>query len=274
MKTKQLTLITLPILAAFSLCFVSPAAAQEDEEGAAPEEVVQRPRDPDGPGFSRVADAEETIYALQRKAYLLSNRFEVSVLYTVLVGDRFVSTADSFGLSGSFAYHLSESFALEAFGGWFNPTISSAIVDLDERAAVEPAKRTELQWAVGAGIQWTPIYGKLKILGGYLGNFAFYLGAGGAYGESRAATSVEIADPGYIDSRGHLIGVFSGGFRFLLFNRIGLKLEVKDYIFPSQVDLTDPSFDFRTPELAYTDSVRNNIMLLVGLSVLLGGETN
>ena len=66
------------------------------------------------------------------------------------------------------------------------------------------------------------------------------------------------------------IGHLSGGFRFYFSSVIGLKIEVKDYVFVSRVFRPDTT----EPTQRFTDAVRNNVFLSLGLSILLGGEDN
>lgn len=267
-----------------SVLTLSATSAFAQEEPAAPAE----PSPVQGPGFSRVADAEETIYAIQRKAYLIKGKLELSVMLNNLVGDRFVST-DWVGVGGSVAYHLSEQFALEAFGGYYNPTESETTSELlrEVELVTENAKLTQLLWAAGLGVQWSPIYGKLQLFNWNLGNFAFYVGAGAGVGQSRVrctangdldpisfpndacpvAQSADIDEVTYEPSTMQFMGTFSAGFRFRFLNWIGLKTEIRDYIFTSRV--------YRPQgEPAYSDSVRNNLFFQIGATFLLGGESN
>lgn len=270
-----------------------PAFAQSDASEVAPvdepaEEAKAAARE-GGPGFSRVVDDDETIYAIQRKAYLIENTLELSVLYTSLVGDRFVGTADSLAVSGGAAYHFSEAFAVEVFGGWFNPTESETTTELlaELQLETENAKLTQLIWAAGAGVQWSPIYGKLDLLDGAgLGNFAFYLGVGAAIGQTRVQCKGENQlDPNkfgdqrcqggdaadvvvYEPNTTRPMAVLTVGFRSRLLTWFAVKAEVRNYMFASSV------FRPEQDDLALSDSIRNNLFFQVGASFLLGGESN
>ena len=238
------------------------------------------------PGFSRVIDEDEVIYAVQRKAYLLKGKFELSAMYNTLVGDRFVTTENSFGVAGSVGYHLTEQFALELFGGVFRPTESETTEELSRELGLltENAKLTQLLWGTGLGVQWSPIYGKFQFAGRSIGNFSFYLGMGVGFGQSRVqCIGVELLDPNefqdeacrlstdvaYEPARLQFIGSFNSGFRLRFRNWLGFRAEVRDYIFSSRV--YRPESQDRPP---FSDSVRNNLYLQFGLSFLLGGESN
>ena len=235
-----------------------------------------------GGGFSRVIDDEETVFAVQRKAFLMEGKFELSLFYTSLIGDRFVATENSFALAGSVAYHFSEAFAVEVFGGYFFPTESETTEELlrELRLETEPARLTQLLWATGVGVQWSPIYGKFQLAGRSLGSFAFYLGAGAAVGQSRVqCNGTEALDPNefpgqqcpgddtldvaYEPNTTRGMGVLSAGFRFRFLDWLGFRAEIRDYIFASRV--------YRPDSDIVSDSIRNNLFLQLGLSVLLGG---
>ena len=247
-----------------------------------------------GAPFPRIADEEETIYAVQRKAYLIDKAFEITPMAGIAFTDRFVTTA-AFG--GSLSFHLSENFAIELSGFYMLPFESDLTTEILDEGKLTPeiAKLTQMLWAASLGVQWSPIYGKLQIFGTSLGTFQFYLGAGGGVGQSRVQCTPGMGlDPNrgfnpaecpmfdgvitgdepvfvYEPATTRFMGHLSGGFRFYFSSLIGLKFEVKDYLFVSRVyrpdvgDLTQQGF---------TDAVRNNIFLQLGLSILLGGEDN
>lgn len=280
-----------PLWAIAALWVTAPlSVAMAQEEATPPEPIAET--DSTGstgePGFSRVIDNEETIYAIQRKAFLIKDKIELSLMYSNLVGDRFVTTSDSFALAGSASYHLSEQFALELFGGWFNPTISESTEELFRfnGLVAEDAKLTQLLWAAGLGFQWSPIYGKLELFDYSLGNFAFYFGAGAGVGQSRvrcfAGQELDPTnfDPGdscpiepndgvlsFAPDQTHFVGSFSAGVRFRFLSWLGLKAEIRDYIYTSRV--------FRADNVpSSTDTVRNNLFLQIGATFLLGGSQN
>jgi len=281
------------------------APAEEDtadpsEEGEASSPVTITPSD-----FPRVADDEETIFAVQRKAYLIKNKWEVSVMFSALFNDRFV---ESYAPVGSVTYHLAENFGLELFGGYFIPNPSGARDELLQQASLRPefARLTELLWAAGLGGQWSPIYGKVEVAGRQLGNFNFYISAGIAFGQTRVECVPGFAldpnrgfetEPGenlpfcpvgetagetqYEPETFRPMGSFAGGVRFYFNNWLGLRFEVRDYIFASRVfrpnfrQGQEPNEDTsQAGSQRFSDSIRNNLYANIGLSILFGGEKN
>lgn len=265
--------------------------AEGSEEGAAPAEgaAARRYTRDD---FPRLSDDEETIYAVQRKAFLIQNKIELTVMGSASFTDRFVQT---FAPALSVTYHVRENFGLELFGSYLFPNESGLTDELGaEKLRPEVAKLTQMLWAVGLGAQWSPVYGKLELFGTSLGNFGFYLAAGAGLGQTRVqCLRQEIAldpnqfgpgqfcgpfenpdDPNpivYEPNRLQFMASFAGGFRFYFSQLIGLKVEVRDWIFPTRVFVADPNVGGQD---RYTDTIRNNVFIQVGVSFLFGGEDN
>jgi outer membrane beta-barrel protein len=287
------------------------AFAQDEEEPAEPAANEEKPVvDPlattatgdskaevhtgKGP-FPRVADDEETIYAVQRKAYLVLHKFELTPMFAATFSDRFVQT---FAPALSVSYHVAENFGLELFGSYMFPTESDLTTEILDKGKLQPevAKLTQLLWAAGIGVQWSPIYGKIQIFGNSLGNFSFYLGAGAGLGQTRVQCTpgleldpmrgypvnedgvalcpmIDVAEQGvdarvFEPSRLQFMGAFSGGVRFYFSNAVGLKFEIKDYVFATRV--FRPTATEGTQR--FTDAIRNNIFAQLGVSFLFGGE--
>jgi outer membrane beta-barrel protein len=286
--------LTLGLVAAL---VAAPALAQDDKEDdpGAVEPVTETDvappaqLDPGGPPpFARVADDEETIYAVQRKAFLVNRRFEVSVMGAAAFADRFVN---SVGPAASVTYHLAENFGIEAFGTFMFPDASALTEELlnELRLTPEFAKLTQMLWAGGIGFEWSPIYGKVEIMGTSLGNFNFFLNVGAGIGQSRVpCTSGRLLDPQtfgegarcasppenepravvYEPNQLHLVTRFGGGVRFYFSNSWGLRLEITDYLFPSRVYRPENSDQSQR----FTDAIRNNIYFQLGVSYIFGGE--
>jgi outer membrane beta-barrel protein len=266
-----------------------PMAPKDEAEG---EKKPEQPREAGRKGapFPRIADEEETIYAVQQKAYLINQKFEITPMGGIAFTDRFVLTI---AVGGSLGYHIAENFALELSGAYMFPDESALTTEILEEGKLTPeiAKLTQLLWNVNLGFQWSPVYGKLQIFGLSLGTFQFYLGAGGGVGQSRVQCTPGMnLDPNrgfnpdvcpmienvttdevqfvYEPATLRFVGHLSGGFRFFFNEFIGLKIEVKDLLFVSRVFRPDTT----EATQRFTDAVRNNIFLQLGISFLLGGE--
>lgn len=305
MKRLLQNVLFIPLVASLSFAFVAPAMAQDDEsevEGGevedpdtAAEADADTPveakaavaADDDAP-FSRVSDDEETIYAVQRKAFLVKGKFELSPLLSASFSDRFVQT---FAPAASVTYHLGETFGLELYGAYFFPSESALTKDILNNFSLrsDTAKLTQMLWTVGFGVQWSPIYGKVNVFGSTLGNFAFYLGLGVGLGQTRVQCDAGMAlDPNrgfnpptcplipvdadattvvYEPATLRPMGALSGGVRFNFSSRFALKFEVKNYLFAARVYRPDVN---ENDKLA--DAIRTNVYAQVGVSFLFGGE--
>ncbi len=293
----------LALLLAFALPAVAQDAASPEATKDASATADDGAEDVTADDFPRVADDEETIYTVQRKAFLNKNKWEFALMFSALFNDRFV---DSYSPVGSITYFFSENFGLELFGGYFFPNPSGARDELLERASLRPefARLTQLMWAVGIGPQWIPIYGKLEVGEKSLGSFDFYLSAGFAVGQTRteciAGTALDPnggfdTDPGqdvafcpaptgdvneviYAGETFRPMGSFAGGVRFNFNNMWGLKFEVRDYMFSNRVfrpnartggdELNQPGSQ------RFSDTIRNNVYANIGITIKLGGEDN
>ena len=66
------------------------------------------------------------------------------------------------------------------------------------------------------------------------------------------------------------MGSISGGIRFDFSNFMGLKIEIKDYIFAARVFQPQEG---GAPQ-RFSTAIRNNVFAQIGLSFMLGGEEN
>ena len=255
------------------------------DSGVRPTAEVQKGRPAP---FPRVADDEETIYAVQRKAYLVDDRLELTLMGSFSFTDRFV---DAGGPAAAVTYHIAENFALEAFGVVMFPSASALTTELltDLRLTPEVAKLTQMLWGAGLGVEWSPIYGKVEVFGVSLGNFNFFVNIGAGLGQTRVpctpgfdldpnahgagakCPATPADDPRavvYEPSKLQLMTAFGGGVRFFFTNSFGLKLEFKDWLFPARVYRPGTA----EPTQRFTDAIRNNIYVNLGLTYVFGGE--
>lgn len=294
---------TLAAIAASTL-FALPAFAQDEPDEPAPtdapiEETVEEAPPADGAPeaavvdgdapFPRISDDQETIYAVQRKAYLVDDRIELTLMGSASFTDRFVQ---SFGPAGAVTYHIAENFGLQFAGVYMFPNESGLTTEILEQNQLTPevAKLTQMLWAAGLGAEWSPIYGKLEVFGASLGNFNFFVNVAAGVGQTRVECVRGLAldenthgagatcprDPGvpdplarvYEPTRLQFMTAVGGGVRFYFTNSLGLLVEVKDWIFPARVFRPGTN----EPSQRFTDSIRNNVLVQVGISYLFGGE--
>ena len=247
--------------------------------------AIRDPRDGVAPAqkFARISDDEETIYAVQRKVYLIKGKFELTPFLAASFSDRFIRT---FAPTVSVTYHVAENFGLELFAAYFFPDESGLTDDILNKFQLrsDTAKLTQMLWTTGLGVVWSPIYGKVRVLGGTLGNFAFYLGAGFAFGQTRVqcdpgqmldperfgnelCETVDVGEVAYEPATLRPMATLSGGVRFNFSSSFALRFEIRDYLFTSRVFRPDA-------DQQLSDAVRNNLFAQLGVSFLFGGEDN
>ena len=283
-------------VAAAALLLVGTPAWAQDDDGAAESAAVESDDDASKSNapFPRISDDQETIYAVQRKAYLIKNKWELTPTFGWLFNDRFVQT---FSVGASITYHLAENFGIELYGAAMVPTESALTEEilLEYKLTPEVAKLTQMLGTAGIGFQWSPIYGKVHLFDEYLGNFAVYIGAGLGAGFTRVrctpgneldpnrgfdpatcptqdeqVSALEVSEV-YEPTSVKLMGSISGGIRFNFASFVGIKIEVRDYIFSARTFRPQTS-DSSTQR--FTDAIRNNLFAQIGVSFLLGGEDN
>ena len=225
-----------------------------------------------------------SVYVVQRKAFLRTGKLELTPMFSTSFSDQFVQTL---GVSGSLSWHLSEVFALELFGGYLAPSESELTQEINRISRLQPefAKLTQLLWAAGVGVQWSPIYGKIRLFNKSLGNFAFYLGLGGGIGQTRVqCTQGERLDPQqfgdafcprpggneivYEPEVTRFVASVSGGARVDIRNWLAIKVELRDYVFATRTYRPD------SDDATLTDTIKNNLFLQMGLSFLFFGPSN
>ena len=284
---KQRTMIRRPVWMIFALFWMTPLSSWAQDETPLSSADTAETTEGSGPlkGFGRISDNEETIFAVQRKAYLIKGKFELTPFLAASFADRFVQT---FAPAASVTLHVAENFGLELFGAYFFPDESGLTNDIliKFKLRSDTAKLTQMLWAAGLGVIWSPVYGKVRVLGGSLGNFAFYIGAGFALGQTRVqcdpgrqldpergfddpvcGMATGINEAVYEPATLRPMASISGGVRFNFSSSFALRFEVKDYLFTARVFRPDE-------EQKLSDAVRNNLFAQIGVSFLFGGEDN
>jgi outer membrane beta-barrel protein len=268
-------LLTVASLAAFA-----PQVARADEEEFQ---------------LARVPSDDESIYVTQKRAYSKKGHVEFTPIFGAVLNTRFVSTM---GLYGALTYHVKENFAIEAIGGYSGVPFSrftEATIEIREKESLEaPAvDRKWMDWFVGLDAQWSPFYGKLRLIPGVLGVFDVYVLAGfgivgtrapctpnatyngqgdvdqggtGVQGITGTCAPPERADVAALPAGIRFAGQFGGGVRLFFANWFGVRLEIRDIIYSESV--TEISRTAAgTSEMVSTD-IRNNVLFIVGLSFL------
>lgn len=202
--------------------------------------------------FPCLARAQATVdpIAVQNRLYESRGHLEVSGTAGFLVMPQLVRTLN---LNLGIAYNVSETFAIEARGGWAASGLSGLARSVRENLIIRDpslghdAVVDELSgmWQLGAnaalGLRWSPIYGKVNLVAELPVHFNVYLWAGpgiaslhresiiqcnaveGSGGERRCASPQE-------DSAQRLMGSFAVGMRFYTHRGGALRFELRDLV--------------------------------------------
>ena len=175
----QKYLIRLPMLIATSLILanttVAPAAAQPAGGSGAPSAAAEE--------SGKILKEKKTrpkladrIKSVQRKAFLKKKRVELFPFFAMNLNDPFYQ---HFVGGAALAFHLKDSFAIELKGGAVVGTVAQNAVKLvrvNEGAICEDCP--QMKYHIDANLGWSPIYGKISLLGESIIHFDTYFTAG------------------------------------------------------------------------------------------------
>ncbi len=124
-------------------------------------------------GGERDVTVEDRVKSVQRKLYLKKNRFELAPSIAYAVNDPFYS---KFGATIRGAYHLQDNLAISARFGLLR-TGATDDVSTAKRTFQSRIFHSVPEWTATAGVEWSPIYGKVAIWNNIL-HFDSYLVGG------------------------------------------------------------------------------------------------
>ena len=157
----------------------------------------------------------DRIKSVQRKAFLKKKRVEIFPFFAMNLNDPFYQ---HFLAGASLSFHMVDSFALELKGGAVLGTVNQDAVKLvrvNEGAICEDCP--QLKYHADVNMGWSPIYGKISLLGESIVHFDTYFSAGGGiFGtDSGANPSVN----------------FGVGQRYFFNDWLVGRVELRDYVF-------------------------------------------
>ncbi|AKU90562.1 hypothetical protein AKJ08_0949 [Vulgatibacter incomptus] len=209
------------------------------------------------PDLARADDVVEKVVVRNRK-HRVMDALELSPSVGFSVTNRLTSQTN-FQLG--IAYNFSETFALEARGGYALGGLTSVGDDARASRKTNPFTTNEklvdefqdlwrLQWQALLMPRWTPIYGKINLATELPIHFQAYLTAGGGavgltqdsvlYCQQSLSGSEESAKTGFADvcpgfaneTRADWAIAGGGGFRFFVTDSVLLRMEIFDIAYP------------------------------------------
>jgi len=170
---------SLPLLLCFSLVvpLLSPSTAQADEK---------EDTDTESKDEARQFEESDKLPAVQNRLYRTEH--ELSAGVGVLPIDPYVKGV-TFG--GGYAWHITDIWAAEAFGGYLQNIKTSLRDKLENNFGIPTTRFAQIDWYAAAGGLFKPIYGKLSFLNKTLVYGEFYLSLAGIVARMRGGTKTE-----------------------------------------------------------------------------------
>jgi len=220
------------------------------------------------------AEEDESIYVVQRRTYSKRGKFEITPTFLSSVSNKFVGFL---GPALGVAYHVRENLAIGAMYAFYNYNYYSGLVYevyKYEDLIPENVDLKQLRQFAMLNVQWSALYGKLRLIPGVLGDFDVYISAGLGFADTREPCMSNqqgceslgddlgfgIHKPDKAGDRFKLTGNFGIGFRVFFADWLGIKIEVQDISYGDKVDSQGET----------TSDIRNNFTVFVGASFLLG----
>jgi outer membrane beta-barrel protein len=198
------------------------------------------------PARASEADAfENKVPPISGQLYPKRGRIELTAGASLSVNDPFY--AKTFG-SLKLTWHLSELFSagVHAAGGMASATGSTTICPANQ--GCRPADEVQLRqvpgkilWLAGAEGAFAPVYGKLNLLAELPVHFdlAILLGADWiTFQKAADLPTAQLGPPGSDSSLGGHVGL---GMRFFFAGFMGLRFEVRDYLYSATIGSTGQS---------------------------------
>ncbi len=179
------------------------------------------------------------VHIVEKKPFADRGKHEI-ILYpgAIQVNGKFTQ---HFGSALSYIYHLHENFGLQLMGqyNWYSREsgFNQELID-KVREEAQAATSLLLVWALQAGLEVTPIYGKFAFLDGSLAHFSLVISAGAGLGSTRHQLRPENpAGPATFGDTGlKFVGSVGAGFRVQFGARFALRVEVRDLAYTARVD--------------------------------------
>jgi len=227
---------------------------EEEEESSVAEEraAVESGRvdsepgadDEDLEGLNEGKRTRRTIKVLQKKNFLKIGRGEGGVHLGFLSNDPFINRY-LFGLN--VGYHVTEVFSVE-LAGTFSPDFGRADWKPITRQLVDNNKVSpdisKMIWVVNATAQFSPIYGKIAVIGGKIIVFDIYglfgFGVAGTQDDLEAiqCDNVEGEPCTVTASQVHPTTTIGGGFRVAFSKRVAARIEARSLSYIETLDGT------------------------------------
>jgi outer membrane beta-barrel protein len=208
----------------------SPVMAQEEGDS-----VSDSDSDSDGDGEitgSLDEDLQEfwaerrDVRVVQRRLFEKVGRHQITLYAGLIPNNPFL---DYFPVGLRYGYYLLESLGIEIDGSYIGETFTlyGELESFLEERNVNADVLDLNQWRAHLGVNWSPFYGKIAILGLKLVHFDFYLSAGFGAVNVRTPDPNRLGTTDYINPEGSL----GAGFNFYINQLFGVRIDFRQFLF-------------------------------------------
>lgn len=216
----------------------------------------------DGPTAALPGDeaerARRIIQTRQRKTFLKLNRFEAAPMIGLVTNDPFINR---YLLGVALSRHVTEVFSVEAtwtfspdFGEGDWKAITEQLVNNNQ---VSP-DISKIEHFGTVNFQYSPIYGKLAVVGANIINFDIFAAFGGGYVVTRddlkALQAEDDPQAQATENQFHPATTFGGGFRVTFNDMVAARVEARSLIYIETINST-------------TLEMKNNLLFMAGASI-------
>ncbi|MBK8014216.1 MAG: outer membrane beta-barrel domain-containing protein [Deltaproteobacteria bacterium] len=186
------------------------SASSQDDEAQREDRATEGIEDDSG--RRRLSDR---IKAVQRKVFMKKGRVEIFPQFALDLNDPFYQHLI---VGGSVAYHIADSFGIEARGGFAFASIKQGALRFVRQETDSLIKNPpEFKYHADIDALWAPIYGKISLFGDSILHFDTYITAGpGVFG----------TDAGLNPAAN--VGI---GQRYFITEWLTARFEIRDYMF-------------------------------------------
>lgn len=231
---------------------------------------------------------------VRNRLYNMAGRFEVAPSVGLTLVNRLT---DHYNFNLGLAWNVSDTLAFELRGGYalsrhtgLANQVAQHVMQRDpfppRRDLVTVSDLSGL-WEMNAngviGVRWAPLYGKISLLAELPVHFQTYIWAGAGGGTFKRESIVYcttrvtdrangVCDAFLTETKAGVLGSAAFGFRFFTHQGGGLKVEVRDYIYPDSflvdIDRTVAEGGGQTGTQASNPGLINLVLIDLGYSII------
>jgi len=224
-----------------------------------------------GPAEGEEAAGQHPIWAVQQVYALRARRFDFQPTFGVSLNDPYVQH-QSFSLALS--YYITEVLGAGLSFNWYGGLGKETDLNFSaSRATHQTIPINEYQWGGQINFTYVPIYGKFAMFKEWILHWDVWVIGGGGFIFTRP---IPVIDPDYrtFDYKIKFCFNIGIGGRLYLARFLAIALELRDYIFPEELEnrttYSDP--EDRAVKSNWVDDnfkLTNNVMLQIGVTLFL-----